>query len=230
MLANSARVIHIGLNYQIAPKRPINIEEKLEFQKQLNKIGLEADNIVKKQNGIGIKASYEGIPVVVEDIMNSPNTGQLLILMPENPNGSLFPKVADEIGRIYLEVFKDPKPQVIPAKDGCIRKVYSCKPEYEHAFAYIWEKLLGKSPRDLQAFDKPIQGGGLRFVMPPQPGEFIETQVKIESLLADTKLLWVEVIMKWIQPEKVENRFKAAELYSKINDYLDKNVVSFMVQ
>ncbi|MBI5119232.1 hypothetical protein HZA56_22420 [Candidatus Poribacteria bacterium] len=228
MLVNTARVIHIGLNYVIAPKRPLTVDEKLAFQKELSMIGLEAEKTAKKEGGVGIKASYEGTTVIVETFMNSPNTGQLLILMPENPNSVLFSKIAEAVGEIYIRIFTDPKPQVFAQKDGSIRKLYSCSPEYPHAFQYIWEKMLGKSPEELSVLGKPILGGGLRFVMPPTPNEPIETQVKIESFIQDPKLLWVEATMKWLQPEEVGTNFPAGELYARLNDFIDKNVAKLM--
>lgn len=229
MLKNSERVIHMGLNYVIAPKKPLPVDEKLEFQKELSVIGLEAENTVKKEGGIGIKALYEGTPVIVETFMNSPNTGQLLVLMPENPNTSLFPQIADAVGDIYLKVFTDPKPQAFPARDGCIRKLYSCSEEYPHAFKYIWEKMLGKEQSDLSILGTPIAGGGLRFVIPPTNDKPVETQVKIESFFKDAKQLWVEVTMKWPKPQKIEAGFGAKELCKCLNDFASENVVDFML-
>ena len=229
MLIESQRVIHIGLNYVVAPKRPLTVDEKLQFQKELSLIGLEAENTAKKEGGIGVKALYEGAPVIVETFMNSPNTGQLLILMPENPSSLLFPQISDAVGDIYLRIFADPKPQVFPARDGCVRKLYACSAEYPHAFKYIWEKMLGKTQSDLSALGKPIAGGGLRFVIPPLENHPVETQIRIESLLKDPTQLWVEVKMKWLKPEKVETGFQAGALFKQINDFIDEKVAEFML-
>ena len=229
MLVESRRVIHIGLNYVIAPTKPMTVDEKLLFQKELSMIGLEADNTVKKEGGIAIKSLYEGSTVIVEKFMNSPSAGQLLILMPENPNPTLFPQIADAVGGIYSKVFTDPRPQAFPARDGCVRKLFSCGEEYPHAFKYIWEKMLGKTQADLSPLGGPIAGGGLRFVVPPLPDKPVETEVRIESLLKDPKQLWVEVRMKWMQPEKFDNGFKAGNLFKQINDFIDKNVVDLML-
>lgn len=229
MLKNSERVIHLGLNYIIAPKKPMTVDDTLEFQKELSMVGLNAENTTKKEGGIGIKALYEGTVVVVETFMNSPNTGQLLILMPENPNSTLFPQIAEAVGDIYLKIFKDPKPQVFPARDGCIRKLYACSEEYPHAFKYIWEKMLGKKELDLSALGKPIAGGGLRLVMPPSNEEPIETQVRVEAFLQDTKQIWIEGTMKWLQPEKIGASFQAGKLYKHLNDFIDNNVVNLVL-
>jgi hypothetical protein len=229
MLVESQRVIHIGLNYVVAPKKPLTVDEKLEFQKELSLIGLEAENTVKKEGGVGIKSLYEGSTVIVETFMNSPNTGQLLILMPDNVNTSLFPQIADAVGGIYLKVFTDPKPQAFPMRDGCVRKLYSCSPEYPHAFKYVWEGMLGKSQPDLSPLGGPIAGGGLRFVIPALPDKPVETEVRIESLLKDPTQLWVEARMKWPKPDKVESGFKAAELFKQINTFIDENVTAFML-
>ncbi len=229
MLKESRRVIHIGLNYVIAPKKPLTVDEKLKFQKELSMIGLEAENTAKKEGGIGIKALYERTPVIVETFMNSPNTGQLLILMPENPDGALFPQIADAVGDIYLKVLTDPKPQAFPARDACIRKLFDCSAEYPHAFKYIWEKMLGRPESDLAPLGGPIAGGGLRFVIPPVGDKPVETEVRVESLLKDPKQLWVEVRMKWLRPEKAEAGFGASELFKRVNDFIDENVVDFML-
>ncbi len=229
MLKESRRVIHIGLNYVIAPKKPLTVDEKLQFQKELSLIGLEAENTAKKEGGIGIKASYEGAAVIVETFMNSPNAGQLLILMPENPNSVLFPQIADAVGDIYLKVFTDPKPQAFPARDGCIRKLFECSAEYPHAFKYIWENMLGRAQSDLSSLGGPIAGGGLRFVIPPVGDDPVEKEIRIESLLKDARQLWVEVKMKWLQPERAEAGFQASELFGRINDFIDENVVNFMM-
>jgi hypothetical protein len=197
MLVESQRVIHIGLNYVVAPKRPLTVDEKLQFQKELSLIGLEAENTAKKEGGVGIKALYEGSTVIVETFMNSPNTGQLLILMPENVNTSLFPQIADAVGKIYLKVFTDPKPQAFPMRDGCVRKLYA--------------------------------GGGLRLVIPPLPDNPVETEVRIESLLKDPRQIWIEARMKWPQPAKVADGFRAADLFKQINAFIDENVTAFML-
>jgi hypothetical protein len=228
MLEESRRVIHIGLNYVIAPKRPLTVDEKLRFQKELSLIGLEAENTAKKEGGIGIKALYDGAPVIVETFMNSPNAGQLLILMPENPSVSLFPQIADAVGDIYLKVFTEPRPQAFPARDGCIRKLFDCGAEYPHAFKFIWEKMLGKTQPDLAPLGGPIAGGGLRFVIPPVGDKPVETDVRIESLLKDPTQLWVEVKMKWLKPERAETGFRAAEHFKRLNDFIDENVVEFI--
>ena len=229
MLVESQRVIHIGLNYVIAPKKPLTVDEKLQFQKELSMIGLEADNTAKKEGGIGIRSRYENSTVIVETFMNSPNAGQLLILMPENPNTSLYPQIADAVGDIYSRVFTDPKPQAFPTRDGCVRKLFSCNADYPHAFKYIWEKMLGKTQADLTPLGGPIAGGGLRFVVPPVQGKPVETEVRIESLLKDPTQLWVEARMKWLQPDRFDDGFKAGDLFGQINDFIDENVISFML-
>ena len=229
MFEESSRVIHIGLNYVIAPKKPLTVDEQLKFQKELSMIGLEAENTAKKDGGIGIKSRYEGTTVIVETFMNSPNTGQLLVLMPESPNSSLFPQIADAVGDIYLRLFTDPKPQAFPSRDGCIRKLYACTRQYPHAFQYIWEKMLGKELGDLTPLGDPIAGGGLRFVIPPLQDKLFETEIRIESLLKDPTQLWVETRMKWLKPEQAESGFRAAELFKQINDFIDNNVVRFMI-
>lgn len=228
MLKESARVIHIGVNYVVAPKKAMTVDEKLKFQKELSIVGIDAENIKKKREGIAINAFYEGTPLIVETFMNSPNTGQLLIVMPENPNSILFPQIADAVGDIYLKVFTDPKPKACPAKDGCIRKLYSCGEGYPHAFKYIWEKMLGKTTSHLSPFGKPIAGGGLRFVMPPSGDDPVETQVRIESFFSDPKSVWIEVTMKWLQPEKIESGFRATQLCARLNSFLNENVVNFV--
>jgi hypothetical protein len=229
MIVESRRVIHIGLNYVIGPKKPLTVDEKLQFQKELSMIGLEADNTAKKEGGIGIKSRYEGSTVIVETSMTSANAGQLLILMPDNPNTSLYPQIADAVGAIYSKVFTDPKPQAFPSRDGCVRKLYSCGPDYPHAFKYIWENMLGKTQADLSPLGGSIAGGGLRFVVPAVAEKPVETEVRIESLLKDPTQLWVEARMKWLQPDKFENGFKAGELFKQINDFIDENVTSFML-
>jgi len=229
MLKESQRVIHIGLNYMITPKNPLTVDEKLRFQKELSLIGLEAENTVKKEGGVGIKAVYEGSTVIVETFMNAPTTGQLLILMPDNVNTSLFPQIADAVGSIYLKVFTNPKPQAFHMRDGCVRKLYECRLEYSHAFKYIWEKMLGKAESDLTPLGGPIAGGGLRFVIPALPDKPVETEVRIESLLKDPKQLWVEAKMRWPKPDKVADGFRAAELFKQMNSFIDENVTGFML-
>lgn len=55
----------------------------------------------------------------------------------------------------------------------------------------------------MRAFDRPVLGGGLRFVFPPRPNVENDPlfEVKIESLLRDPRQMYVETQAVWEQPQ-----------------------------
>ncbi len=112
--------------------------------------------------------------------------------------------------------------------DATIRALFET--EMDHAFKEIWERRLKQSEQSLGIFGRPVLGGGLRFVMPPVPGEArpVQIEVKIESFLQNPKKLFVETQHTWPIPRTPGDDFEAASRLKQVDDYLGTQVISFI--
>jgi hypothetical protein len=99
----------------------------------------------------------------------------------------------------------------------------------EHAFQELWEMRLRQPPDSLAVLGRPVLGGGLRFVMPPQPDdpEPVQIEVKIESFLRDTKKIFVETQFAWPSPMSPGAPFPVNRL-EQVNKYIEESVISFI--
>jgi hypothetical protein len=221
--------IHYGINFIVAPHPVVDSDSRLDFQKHLLKVGMEFTAATHSSASLELKR--DDPPLKLSVMLLGPQVGQVL-LVAGSPNRPLafFEEEVEQVCAAYQETWGLPKQFL--SRDASIRCLYSCQ-NCPHTFQYLWEGLLGKQESDAAAFERPLQGGGLRFVMPPLADESPEPsmiEVKVESFLKDPSKLFVETHITWPQPRQ-DNVFEiAGELLDRVQGYVENNVERFITQ
>ena len=228
MKLHSRLIIHLGVNYIIFPRPLISQQTLILFQNEILKSGLEFSNVLLKEGKIIVtRESPTNLQINVSTF--DPQVGQLLILAP-NPQRSLelFIQEAEASVNAFSNTWPAANRQIINC-DAAIRELHETTSE--HAFQELWEKRLGQSPETLTAFDRPIRGGGLRFIMEPSQDEVdpARIEVKIESSLNDTKKIFVETQFFWLQPTSPGSPFPVRNRLDQINSYIESKVHAFII-
>jgi hypothetical protein len=93
----------------------------------------------------------------------------------------------------------------------------------------LWEERLEQSAKALAIFDRPVRGGGLRFVLDPKPEDLHSSQleVKIESYLKDSTKIYVEVQSRW-QSSKPQSEFDVKNRLDEVQNFLGDKVHNFL--
>ena len=224
MKVRSRHPIHMGINFVMSPLPVINPQSYLRFQEALvdftNAVRIEE----KQENRIEvIRGGPTPLQVVVIASVLQP-IGQLLIIATPEPGRPLkyFVQEAEQVVEAFQTTWPAPQRQIVK-KDVALRDLYEASSD--HAFRELWEIQLGQSSDSLSAFGRPVLGGGLRFVMPPEEGESAQVEVKIESFLKDTSKVFVEVQFVWPSPEQsLDPRGPLTEA----DDFITNQVYSFM--
>jgi len=215
---------HVGINYILTPPPDIGNERSLAFQQALIVHGIEFDG-GKYKPGISIERASP--PLQIRVIVGAPPTGQLLILQPQPTQDlELIIKEMEAIVAAFNQTWTEPR-QIL-ACDATLRYLYEA--DRDHAFRELWERRLGQSEGSLRALGRPVLGGGLRLVMPPQPNEPEPTQieVKIESYLPDASKIFISVEYKWLQPQAIGTAFDPKRHIMQVENYLEQHVKPFV--
>jgi hypothetical protein len=220
----------MGINYVLMPPLQAGREAGHHFYGSLLSAGIDFTSFAPQQNRIKIerKPSFPLEILVVGRASAAKPFGQLLVIAPE-PNRPLE-NFASEVQAI-LDAFQETWPaqnrQIISC-DVSLRCLYPSTSR--HAFAEIWEERLGQSPGPLQKLGRQVLGGGLRFVLSPQPGdpEPTRVEVKIESYLQDTKMVFVETQFIWPEPRPPGSAFDPVGKLQRADQYLLNEVQAFM--
>jgi hypothetical protein len=83
----------------------------------------------------------------------------------QNPQYDLdmFVRDAEAVTDAWQRTFQAPQYQLIQ-RSARIHHLYSCQ---AHAFQYLWETRLNQKPEDFKVLgQRPVAGGGLRFILP----------------------------------------------------------------
>ena len=86
-----------------------------------------------------------------------------------------------------------------------------------------------KQPEDaLSAFERPIRGGGLRFILDPKVGDPnpIRIEVKIESFIDNTKKIFIETLFFYFQPPQ-GSEFNITQRINETDQYVTNQVYNF---
>lgn len=129
--------------------------------------------------------------------------------------------------KAFKSVWPSDNRQIIKS-DATIRALYETTSE--HAFQELWEKRLNQPTQALALFERPIRGGGLRFVLEPSPNEDepVQIEVKIESYLKDTTKIFVETQFIWIKPTAPGTPINPEKRLLLLNDYIENQVHKFL--
>ncbi|MGH7564889.1 MAG: hypothetical protein ACREK5_10785 [Gemmatimonadota bacterium] len=170
----------------------------------------------------------------VETAGGAPQVGQLLIMASTDPQSSSveagirsghFKEEAEAICDVFETAW--PEKRQVVSKDSALRILYDAGPH--HAFEYIWEHRLHQSKDALQVFGRPVLGGGLRFVIPPQPTDEdpVSIEIKVESFLRNPKKIFVETQMQWPKPQ-APARLNPSSLLQEVETFAFERVVPFL--
>ena len=204
---------------------PIDTEKQIGFQGLLSKKQIIFDQF-KRTDQLLTFVSTKGGSLDVRVGLPGPQVSQLLILSSGQtlPTES-FIQSADAVCGVFTEVWKEPK-QVIHC-DSCLRSLYQVRDQ--HAFKFLWEQRLKQQGKALNVFNRSVLGGGLRFVIPPTEDKKTQIELKIESFLSDSSMLFVEVQFAWKQPFPIADGLNPRSLIDEI-DAFNKNEVHRFIQ
>ena len=142
MKPNSRVLIHLGVNFVLAPCPNLTPIHRLAFQKALIEQGLEYHNVVNQPDKLVVSRETQPPLDITIAAINPPQIGQLLITSAQ-PNGSLtlapFIDEAEAIVQAFLNTWPRQNYQII-SNDLAIRELHESSGE--HAFKEIWEKRL----------------------------------------------------------------------------------------
>ncbi len=224
MKRDNWQIIHLGLNYVLSPTPQVDATTYLAIQQALVSQGVSLTGTQRRDAQLVI--TREGA-FPLEITVGAPSasaTGQLKIVA-SHPNRTLDAFISDcEAVRLACEQVWPAFGRRILRADAAMRVLFASS--QQHAFQELWETWLGQ-PRDaLQAFGRPILGGGFRLVMPPvaDESEPTEVEVKIESYLRDATKLFVETQFVWPQPAQ---ELKPQARLGQVNSFLIERVLRF---
>jgi len=219
----------MGINYVVLPTFLVNKEASLKLQQSLMSAGVEFTGCAREGNRITVnrKAPFPLEVRVAAPISQPQPFGQILVLAPSSEWTLVnFCSDIEAIIQAFTETWPSQNRQIVSC-DTTLRCLYQSTSE--HAFQELWEKRLSQPPDSLSILERKVLGGGLRFVMPPKPGDPEPTQVevKIESFLTDTKKIFVEVQFTWPAPQPRAS-FGPTKRLNQVNDYIVNQVHAFM--
>lgn len=226
---DSAKLLHIGISYVVAPVSEINEEKEHEFSGHLIKAKLGLTDR-KFEGGAIIALRRNPTPLEIKIAYVGPQLAQLLIVAPHPQRAfEIFVEETQEVVTAFAETWMQGNFQIIHC-DATIRQLYDSS--RDHAFSELWEDKLGQRKESLAIFDRPVQGGGLRLVMPERQNEKDPKRVelKIESFIRDPKQIFVEVQFGWQDPIVATSiaDFRIADRLKNLEDFIENRVHKFM--
>jgi hypothetical protein len=230
MLPESRQIIYAGINYHILPVPPIGQKTNLDFQRAILDLGVDITGGAVQENQIVIERQPPTpLQVRLISLAQGPQVGQILIVAPAMNRP--FRQFINE-GEAVLAAFQ----QTFQANRQILRSDLTLRCLYQatgvHAFAELWEERLHQSKNSLNKLGPRVLGGGLRFVIPPAQDdpEAAQIELKIESYLRNTKMIFVEVQFLWPQPAPLGAAFNMAQRLTLANNYIENQVHSFLME
>lgn len=226
----SGQLYHVGVNLFLIPGAAITNQSQLTFQQEIRAVGLDFStfNVNPQNNAINVIRSEPSSPLQITVAMAQPPVSQLTIIAPMPKTGiDMFYDEAEAVVKAYQTVWSAPAWQIIRC-DATVRELHET--DSDHAFKELWEKRLKQTPADLKAFDKPLIGGGLRFVLGPKPEDKqpIQIEVKVESFLSNARKMFIETQFIWLQPSEPAPEINVRERLVELKNYVENNVLGFM--
>ena len=228
MIKNTRTSIYAGVNFIVAPLPALTIEKRLEFQRQLDELGILATDINFENQRLSV---IRGGPMPLEVSIGAvaPQIGQILIIAPQVQKRSLegFGREARDVANIFVDLW--PQRQIISC-DATIRDLYDSSGE--HAFKEIWELRLKQPPNSLVPLGRSVLGGGLRFVMPPTSDDPKDPliELKVESFLQDTKKLFLEAQVTWGKPQLPGTALDPENRLLFVDNFLQTEAIKFVME
>ena len=191
MKIDHQKFIHLGINFLTSPRPILSQQKMLEFQQAIINNGLEFSRV--EQNPGVLNIIRDSIsPLTIRVVSPNQPLGQIIVIsqFPKKPL-NLFIDEACAAINAFNDVWGSDKRQILGG-DTTLRELIETSSQ--HAFQELWEKRLEQSSKVLATFERPVRGGGLRFVLDPKPDDLQSSQmeVKIESYLKDSTKIFVE--------------------------------------
>jgi hypothetical protein len=229
MKPGSRKLIHVGINYIISPPPVINPQSFLKFQEALVSCSLDFTNSGRQEQQyerrIEITRNTPPLQILIIASTKQP-VGQLLIIAPHPARTvEYFIQETEQVVEAFEGTWETPHRQIMK-RDITIRDLYEATSD--HAFQELWEERLGQSLGSLSSFG-PIHGGGLRFVIPPQPNRPAQIEIKIESYLQDSSKIFAETQFTWPMPTEPGVSLDPRNRLLEAEDYAKKQVLSFIM-
>jgi hypothetical protein len=223
----SRDTIYLGINFVLAPPPVFDRKAFLQFQMAAAEEGLDTTRADWSDVSISLARVTPSMLDIQVVRAPDPAVGQLLVLAQRGNNPDLFAEEVASVVKAYKTTW--PANYQLIQSDATIRDLYDSKGE--HAFQKLWEDRLKQSPESLQLLGRPVLGGGLRLVMPAeaQDEEPAEVEIKIESLLADSKKLFIETTFRWPQPTQLGDAFNPISRFKSVDEFIRSRVIPFVV-
>ena len=226
MRPDTKRHIHLSVNLALTPGVPATPAAVIELQRRLAEpaSGLLFDSV--RREGSQVWLQRNDPPLEVRCGAFSPQEFQLL-MMSRHPNYRLedFADEAEILTGTVRQVW--PELRQVWRREVTIAHLYAVNEG--QSFRYLWVHRLGQPARDLERLGRTVKGGGLRLVLPPNPGsgDSPHAEIRIESFFADLSQLFVEGAFDWREPIWLPGLDLRGMLLS-VEDYLDAEVRSFV--
>lgn len=223
MLLHTGQTIHLGVGFIFAPQPLLDPGHALKFEQEL----ASRDLIFTQRHAPpgGLILTREASPLQVHITHQGPPATALSV----NAQGSgvLVDDVVDEAEKViqaYGAAWGEQAVQVIH-REVTLHRLFDVAEE--HAFQFLWERRLGCAAAQLNAFTRPVLGGGLRFVI-PQTDQGPNVDFRIESYFPNAKKLFVEVAMKWGGPIPGQTLPDPAPLIREADRFTETEVAQFI--
>ncbi len=230
MYEETRQTIHIGVNFVFAPAVVTDRAFGLSFQQALLKEAIEFDHAQFDDNGLTVvRKAPSNLTMRVIGAESAPVSQLLVVSAGIASLPGMFCQEADAVIRAFERIWPAPSRQILRC-DVTIRDLFETSKD--HAFRELWESRLRQPPEALAALGRPVLGGGLRFVMPPQPDKPNDAtiEVKIESFLQDSRKLFIEIQFVWPMPQNIAQGglFDASNRIRQANRYMEDQVIAFI--
>mgnify|MGYP001590600389 CR=1 FL=1 len=227
---DTKRHFHFGVNFVFSPPVNFTAERFAEFQRLLAEpsCGLAFDALERHPSGSAVSLRRtSGSPLVVTVQSPAPPISQLLIIA-SNPSCLKRDFVAEADSVIQAFVRLMGAPNQLLNRDCTIRHLYAVSED--HAFRYLWERRLSQGSESFSVLGRPILGGGLRLVLPARPdvAEDPVVELKYESLLNDSNLLFLECQFAW-QTTAAGDKMLAEPMIAAVEDFITEHAVPFIM-
>jgi hypothetical protein len=224
----TCQTIYAGVNYVFAPAPPLGNEVFLQFQSALAKHGLSFDRAKRADGEWTLTRDKPPLNLLAKIPEPRVPIGQVMVTSEWLEHG--LDALTDETSTVYDAVFEVwPGAKQVVSRDATVRQLYDAGGM--PAFTYLWERRLGQQGGQLAFLGRPVSGGGLRLVLPPDPSaaDPVQGEVKIESFLRDPRKLFVEVTLAWPKPEPPTDRFEPRQLLREVESFATSDVREFLM-
>jgi hypothetical protein len=228
----SKTTVHLSIQYLLAGLWTPERARTVEFEKALLENGLDFGQTQTRDNSFTlIRTQPSHLQVKLES--PGPQVVSLLVLA-SNPQyeRELFSRDAEAVTRAFSKTWPADHYQVLTVNSK-IHHLYSAQ---THAFQYLWEERLGQSPEDFRLLgQRPVAGGGLRFIMPPhavEGGEPTSIEVRVESFLREPQKVFIETAFTWPRPRVIrpEQDFEPQRYIEMTEQFAAEEVWNFLTR